>query len=336
MIQALVSGFAIVFAAGVVQGAFPVPMKYTKRWEWENIWLTYSVFGLVIFPWIIAAWTIPDLHGVLATAPQSALIVPFLFGAAWGVGGLLFGLGVHRVGLSLTLGIVIGLTSALGSVLPMLLLHPAQLLGTGLFVISSVAVTFVGLWLCTAAGLERERIVGEKGFRRGAFWTGVVICVIAGVLSPLFNFALIYGDPVVRAAAAHGAVDFNAPNLILAIAMTGGLIPTLVYCGYMLWRKQTWKRFTMPGLAFELILTIVMGAMFAFSNSAYGMGAARLGKLGPIVGWPVFMAIQVVTGNVIGAFTGEWTGVPRRTLWLLGLGTIALTAAAFLIAPATS
>ncbi len=336
MLGGFASGFAIVFAAGAVQGGFPLPMKYTRIWEWENIWLAYSVFGLVIFPWAVAAWTIPDLGGVIRTAPASALIAPFLFGAAWGVGGLLFGLGVHRVGLSLTLGIVIGLTSALGSLVPMLFLRPEHLVDTGAFVAGSVVMTFIGLWFCTAAGLQRERSISKTGFRRGTFWAGVAICVASGVLSPLFNFALIFGDPVVRAAATRGATEFNAPNLILAIAMTGGLIPTAVYCGYLLWRNRTWTRFGLPGQGFETGLAILMGAMFAFSNSAYGMGASKLGKLGPIVGWPVFMAIQVVAGNIIGLFTGEWTGVPRRILWFLGWGSIALIAAAFLVAPAGS
>jgi L-rhamnose-H+ transport protein len=83
-------------------------------------------------------------------------------------------------------------------------------------------------------------------------------------------------------------------------------------------------------------LAILMAAMFAFSNSAYGVGAARLGGLGPMVGWPVFMALQVVTGNVLGIITGEWAGASKRTMLLLGLGTIALIAAAFLIAPAAA
>jgi L-rhamnose-H+ transport protein len=328
-------GFVIVFAAGAVQGAFPLPMKYARAWHWENIWLVYSVFGLVIFPWLIAAWTVPDIRGILGSAPRGAVTVPFWFGAGWGVGGLLFGLGVYRVGLSLTLGIVIGLTSAIGSLMPLLLLHPSRIVDTGLFVATSVIVTLLGLWLCTAAGLKRERTAGaDQSFRHGSFWVGIAVCVASGVLSPMFNFALIYGEPISSAAAARGAAEFNAPNLILAIAMTGGLIPTALYCGFLLWRNRTWTLFTVPGQSFESLLAILMAAMFAFSNSAYGLGAARLGGLGPVVGWPVFMALQVVAGNVLGVVTGEWAGVSARTMLLLALGTIALTAAAFLIAPA--
>jgi hypothetical protein len=128
-------------------------MKYARAWEWENVWLVYSIFGLVLFPWIIAAWTVPDVADILRASPRGALAVPFWFG---------------------TLGIVIGLTSALGSFVPLLLLYPGRLRDTGLFVGASVLVTLVGLGLCTAAGLKRERCAGrDQTFRHGSFWTGI-------------------------------------------------------------------------------------------------------------------------------------------------------------------
>jgi L-rhamnose-H+ transport protein len=42
------------------------------------------------------------------------------------------------------------------------------------------------------------------------------------------------------------------------------------------------------------------------------MGAASLGKLGGIVGWPVFMTLDMIAGIFWGAVTGEWSGASRR------------------------
>jgi L-rhamnose-H+ transport protein len=319
-----------------MQGAYPLPMKYTRTWQWENIWLVSSLFGLLVFPWMIAAVTIPSLASVLADCPPRAILVVFLFGAGWGVGGLLFGLGVHRVGLGLTLGIVIGLTSALGSLVPLALFHPERLRDKiGLLVLASVAVTLVGLLLCTVAGVYRERgLSAGAAFRHGSYIAGVIVCIASGVLSPLFNFALICGDPVMLAATSHGATPAYAPNLILAIAMSGGMIPTTVYCAGALRRNGTWMRFGQPGQIHEWALAIIMGALFAFGNSAYGIGAEHLGSIGPIVGWPVFMAMQVVVGNVLGFTTGEWTRSSPLALRYLAVGNLALVVAIFLIAPA--
>src|SRR5579862_9661005 len=41
-----ITGMALVTLAGVMQGAFAFPMKFTRKWAWENIWLASSLFGL--------------------------------------------------------------------------------------------------------------------------------------------------------------------------------------------------------------------------------------------------------------------------------------------------
>jgi L-rhamnose-H+ transport protein len=337
-------GITLVLTAGAMQGAFPLPLKFTRAWEWENIWLASSVLGLVILPWTIATWTIPGVAAVLGTVPLHSVLVVFLFGAGLGIGGLLFGLGVHRVGLSLTFGIVIGLTSAFGSLVPLVLFHPERLRElAGALVVASVVATFVGFWFCALAGLHRERRLNccqpnpeIRRYRRGSYWVGVVICILSGLLSPLFNFALICGEPLIQAATHHGARQVDAPNLIWAVAMTGGLVPTAIYCGSMLKRNETWNRFSLPGQSREILLALSMGVLFAFGNAAYGMGAEHLGALGPILGWPMFMAFQVITGNLLAFATGEWLGSGRSAMWYLAMGNIALIGAVFMIAPAGS
>ena len=44
------------------------------------------------------------------------------FGFAWGFGAILFGLSVHTLGVSIANSLVIGLSSALGSVVPLMVL----------------------------------------------------------------------------------------------------------------------------------------------------------------------------------------------------------------------
>jgi len=58
----------------------------------------------------------------------------------------------------------------------------------------------------------------------------------------------------------------------------------------------------------------------------YGMGAASLGSLGNIVGWPIFMTIDIIAALFWGAMSGEWRGASRRALvynWV-GVGLLLL------------
>jgi L-rhamnose-H+ transport protein len=328
------SGLTLVLAAGAMQGAFPLPMRFTRVWEWENIWFVSSLAGLVLLPWGIAFYTVPHLLSALAAVPVRAVALVALFGAGWGVGGLLFGLGVHRVGLSLTTAVVIGLTSTVGSLLPLALWNPDEFgRQAGLLALGSVSMTIAGLLLCSAAGYIRERTGHDLYFRRGSYWSGVVICILSGLLSPLFNFALICGAPLVRAAEALGARAADGPNLVLAVAMTAGMIPTTAYCGWLMRRRATLNRFAQNGTAFDGGLALVMGMLFAFGNSLYGAGAETMGPLGPALGWPVFMAVQVVTGNLLAFLTGEWKGSSGRAFTPLIIGNAALIGAVCLVAP---
>ena len=56
----------------------------------------------------------------------------------------------------------------------------------------------------------------------------------------------------------------------------------------------------------------------------YGMGAARLGRWGGIIGWPLFISLAILVGNLWGLGRGEWAAAPetaRRQL-KLGLGVL--------------
>jgi len=55
----LLLGVGVVIAAGMLQGVFAVPMKFASHWNYENIWLVYSLTGMVVFPWLLVIATVP-------------------------------------------------------------------------------------------------------------------------------------------------------------------------------------------------------------------------------------------------------------------------------------
>src|ERR1700737_2365847 len=128
MNQALVGGIAVVTLAGLLNGSFAAPMKRMSAWRWENSWLLFAFSGLIVFPWIINFATVPNVASVYAGASPTTLAKVFAFGLLWGVGATLFGLGISRVGMALGFALVLGITASFGSLLPLGILHPDQLL----------------------------------------------------------------------------------------------------------------------------------------------------------------------------------------------------------------
>ena len=59
-------GMAVILVSGAMNGAFALPMKYSRSWKWENLWLVFSVVGIFIVPWALAFGLVPGLTQVYA------------------------------------------------------------------------------------------------------------------------------------------------------------------------------------------------------------------------------------------------------------------------------
>jgi L-rhamnose-H+ transport protein len=100
-------GLAAVVFAGVLQGLFAVPMKYARRWNYEHIWLIYSLAGMVVLPWMLTIATVPHLGEVYALTPMPVLVRIASFGLCWGIGSALAGLGMNLLGIGLGMAIIL-------------------------------------------------------------------------------------------------------------------------------------------------------------------------------------------------------------------------------------
>src|SRR6267143_2085136 len=93
-------GYLLVVAAGVLQGSFMAPMKFTRRWGWENTWLGFTTTAYLVWPWLLAWATRPHLFAIFASTSLRSFTLVELFGLGWGLGALTFGIGVNMLGLA--------------------------------------------------------------------------------------------------------------------------------------------------------------------------------------------------------------------------------------------
>ena len=330
MTGAAVGGIAAVLAGGVLNGSFVYPMKKIPDWRWENSWLVYSFTGLLLLPWIIAFASVPHIGTVFANTPTSILLEVFLFGLGWGAGSVLFGIGVARMGLAVGYGIILGLLAPVGTFLPLIVLHSDQLwTRQGLALVIGTVIVLGGIFICAAAGRVRERALKTTTSpgKEFSFAAGILICVLAGVLSPMLNFSFVFGERLQREALLTGSTPLMATNSIWCLCLTAGFLVNAGYCVFILSKNKTWRLFSIStGQTHSWVNASLMGVLCFGSFLMYGAGATVLGPLGGIVGWPLFMSMSLITSNTLGGISGEWSGAPRRArlLSLAGLGTLIL------------
>jgi L-rhamnose-H+ transport protein len=167
---------------------------------------------------------------------------------------------------------------------------------------------------------------------RSGFGVGLLICVFSGIFSAMLNFSFVFGKPMQQMALSLGASDTMSANAIWSLALSAGFIINAAYCIYLLQRNNTWHLFSSPKVPMAYWLgAVVMGLVWYGGVAGYGMGAAALGTLGAIWGWPLYMAMTIIAANAWGAATGEWHGASRRSYAYSWMGLAFLIVAIYVI-----
>lgn len=327
-------GILFIVLGGLMQGTYFLPMKYARPWSWENIWSLYAVLALVIMPAALAAVTVPRLGHVFTMAPARDLAVVFLYGAGWGIGSVLSGVGVDYLGLALGVAVLIGIAAALGSLVPLIVLTPQLIFKTkGLMVGLSVTTLLAGVTLVGIAGKKRDasRPTAQEPGQPRSFVTGMIICVVSGIFSGLLNLAFSFSEALAHTAKEFGAGEGGAQAFVWMVALAGGFIANGIYTFFLLSRNGTWKKFVVPHSSRGWLLGVGMAALWLGGMISYGRGAHILGQLGTIVGWPIFLASMIIFSSVWGFVSGEWTGASGDAKRFMAGGLVVLAAASVLL-----
>ena len=107
----------LVELAGFFQGTFGLGMKKFTP-VWESYWVIFSIFGLIVIPFVWARILIPDIFGAISVLSTGTILYSILFGALWGISAMLFSLAINYVGVSLSFGLCMSTGASLGALLP--------------------------------------------------------------------------------------------------------------------------------------------------------------------------------------------------------------------------
>jgi L-rhamnose-H+ transport protein len=331
-------GVTIFVLGGLAGAVFYLPLKKVKNWAWECYWLFWAVFALVVVPLILAFATSPNWSSVLQQAPSKEVWYCYLCGAAWGFGGLTWGLMIRYLGVGLGLALGCGLCSAAGTVVPPMLKGQfSQLFHTssGCASLAAAVVSLVGIILVGMAGMSKEnelpeevkkKTVAEYNFRKG-----IMIAVFSGIMSAGMSFGLQGGPEIQKLAAIvqpPTALAWQGMP-VLVVVLLGGFTVNALWCLFLNAKNKTFgdyakKDAPIPG---NIILGAIAGAIWTCQFIAFKTGEPKMGSLS-YVGWAVLMASQIMFSGILGLMLGEWKGTSGKTRGLLFAGLAVLLGSA--------
>jgi len=316
------------------------PQKRVRGWSWQTYWITQASFCWLLLPLLGAWFTIPELGTVLREAPAAAMRNSFLLGMAYGIGGTAFGIAIRHIGFSLTYAVAVGLSAVLGTLIPPLVKGSLGSLldqpGAGV-VFAGVAVGTMGIGAAGWAGRLKERdLAGQQAAAGFSLGRGIMLSLLAGVLSAVYGFALEAGEPIAAVAEAHGAGVFRG-NVVYIFANTGAFITTAFYCLYLHNRDRTFGEFTAPkpgteqgSLAVNYALSALTGLFWYGQFFFYNLGHVRMGAYA-FTSWAIHMIMLVLISNIVGVVLREWRGCRPPTLVMRGVALAVLVAAVLLL-----
>jgi L-rhamnose-H+ transport protein len=323
------TGYILIVAAGMFQGSFMLPMKFTRLWTWENTWLVFSLCAYLLWPWLLAVITVPHLATVFASTSGRSLALIAVFGLGWGVGAVTFGLGVEMLGLALGFTVIIGLAATIGTLIPMVVLFPERFgQRQGVLTLIALLLVVLGIALCSWAGKLRKTVqVPSHGKPQTSFSLGLIICIASGLLSSCGNLGFAFGGEVIQKAIAYGAAESMAGNSLLTLITIPLFVCNAAYCGWLLKKHGTANRFVLKGTRHCWVLGALMGLLWVAGFACYAPGTYRIGPLGTSLGWSIMMCAMVISANLWGVLMGEWRNTNIRAQRFLISGVIILIGA---------
>lgn len=322
-------GLLIIAVGSFGQSSSYVPIKKVKEWSWENFWMVQGIFAWLVFPLLGALIAVPEGSSLFALLGEGGALKAIVYGALWGVGGLTFGLSMRYLGVALGQSISLGTCSAFGTLLPALFAGTDLLHGQGLILLLGVCVTLAGIAVIGYAGSLRAANMTEEQKRAAvkdfALTKGLLVALLAGVMSACFALGLDAGAPIKIAAAAQGVDPLYAGLPVILLVTMGGFVTNAVYCIWQNVRNHSAGEYlSLKGstLVNNLLFCALAGVLWYSQFFGLEMGKSFLTG-SPILlafSWSILMSLNVIFSNVWGILLKEWRGCSARTMTTLAAG----------------
>lgn len=331
----IVSGIGWHLVGAASAASFYAPLGRVRKWSWETTWSVAGLFSWILLPVIVSLALLPNFTQFYGAIDSKVLWGMALFGAMWGIGNVSYGLTMRYLGMSLGIGIAIGVTLVIGTIMPPILHgQAAQLFGSkgGLISMLGVLIALAGVSIVTLAGYHREKAQGAR-VQEFDLRKGLLLAVMCGIFSSGMSFAMDVAKPVTDAALAAGVDPLYAALPSYVIIMGGGALINLGFCFV---RLATVKSLSIrsdlsqssPQLAKNAAMAATGGIMWYLQFFFYAWGAANVPVSLGFVNWCLHMSGYVLCGGLVGLALSEWKGAGSKPIRILWLGMLVIVVAA--------
>ena len=331
-------GLLIIAIGSFGQSSSYVPINKVKNWAWESFWIVQGIFAWLVFPLLGALLGVPEGMGLFELLGNGGAAKAIVYGILWGVGGLTFGLSMRYLGVALGQSISLGTCAGFGTLLPAIFAGTNLFQGQGLILLVGVCITLAGIAVIGYAGSLRSKNMTEEekkaAIKDFALTKGLLVALLAGVMSACFALGLDAGTPIKEAALTNGVKPLFAGLPVILLVTFGGFLTNAAYCIQQNIKNKTGKDyFSVPGAIFvnNVLFCALAGVLWYSQFFGLEMGKSFLvdSPLLMAFSWSILMSLNVTFSNVWGILLKEWKGCNSKTISVLVIGLVILVFSVF-------
>jgi L-rhamnose-H+ transport protein len=201
-------------------------------------------------------------------------------------------------------------------------------------VISGVVVTLFGIAIIGVAGMMKANSLPEEQKRAAVkdfnFPKGIVIALLAGVMSGCFNVGLEFGKDINFGELTPDIFKTLPATLLVTL---GGFATNAIYCLFQNAKNKSFTDYAQGNLWLNnAFFCALAGALWysQFFGLSLGKGFLTESPTLMTLSFCILMALNVTFANVWGIILNEWKGCSKKTVAVLILGLCILVLSSFL------
>lgn len=302
------TGFLILLIAGICQGSFGLGYKKYTPFSWAAFWGIYDIMCIITSVLFVALFA-PEFFAISVQKGVSFWATPILSGALWGLSAIGFSKGIDKIGMSLVYGISMGISTIVGSVMPMLMGSGFYEGRKALMFVLGLILTVAGVFFVTVAGIKRDG--GAKGSV-----SGILMAVFSGLGSGFMNVGFAHSENVTAELQSFGCSELAVSASRWLPVLVSGCVAGLIYCIGEVTVKKQWRTVTAKGSASRAVKLFGVSVIWYAALILYGYSTYLLGDIGSTAGWIIFNALALIISTGWGLKTGEWKGAKKTWLFV--------------------
>ena len=130
-------------------------------------------------------------------------------------------------------------------------------------------------------------------------------------MSSLLNVGFANAAPIAATAEEFGVITRNSSLAAWVVVLWGAFLMNLLYCLYLLFKNNSWATFSSLNSSKAYRWSIIAGLCWFAALGVYGQGAALLGEIGPVIGWPILLGLSLIISNFWAFRAGEWKNAKK-------------------------